>query len=59
MIRLKVPLIPDEDVLNSLSKKNIYTVNDFIQKKSSDLQNICNLPCKVNTLCCNHCLTYF
>lgn len=46
MIRLNTPLI-NEIILNNLFKKNICTVNDFLQKKSSDLQNVCNLPCKV------------
>lgn len=47
MIRLKVPLIPNGCILNNLFEKNIFTVNDFLQKKTSDLQNICNLECKV------------
>ncbi|VVC26636.1 Hypothetical protein CINCED_3A016405 [Cinara cedri] len=46
MIRLKVPIIPNESILNNLLEKNICTVNDFLQKKTSDLQNICNLQCK-------------
>ncbi|XP_025417917.1 DNA repair protein RAD51 homolog 4 [Sipha flava] len=46
MIRLKVPLIPNENILNNLFDKNIFTVNDFLQKQSSDLQNICKLQCK-------------
>lgn len=47
MIRLKVPLIPNEEILNNLFEKNICTVNDFLQKKTSDLQNVCSLQCKV------------
>jgi len=47
MIRLKAPLIPNENILNNLFEKNICTVNDFLQKKSSDLQIISNLQCKV------------
>lgn len=49
MIRLKVPLIPNENILNNLFKKNIFTVNDFLQKQSSDLQSICDLQCKVSS----------
>lgn len=47
MIRLKVPMIPNENILNNLFDRNIFTVNDFLQKQSSDLQNICKLQCKV------------
>jgi hypothetical protein len=47
MIRLNVPLVPDENILNNLFDKNIYTVNDFLQKKTSNLQSVCNLQCKV------------
>lgn len=47
MIRLKVPLIYDENILHCLFEKNICTVNDFLQRKSSDLQKICGLSCKV------------
>lgn len=46
MIRLNVPLIPDNNILNNLFEKNICTVNDFLQKNTSDLQSICNLQCK-------------
>ncbi|XP_026804396.1 DNA repair protein RAD51 homolog 4 [Rhopalosiphum maidis] len=46
MIRLNVPLVPDENILNNLFDKNIYTVNDFLQKKTSNLQSVCNLQCK-------------
>ncbi|XP_025194832.1 DNA repair protein RAD51 homolog 4 [Melanaphis sacchari] len=46
MIRLNVSLIRDENVLNNLFEKNIYTVNDFLQKKTSNLQSICKLQCK-------------
>lgn len=47
MIRLNVPLVPDENILNNLFERNIYTVNDFLQKKTSNLQSVCNLQCKV------------
>lgn len=47
MIRLKSHLMPDENILHCLFEKNIYTVNDFLQRKSSDLEKICNLSCKV------------
>lgn len=46
MIRLNVPLVPDENILNNLFERNIYTVNDFLQKKTSNLQSVCNLQCK-------------
>lgn len=42
-----MPLIVSENILNNLFKNKICTVNDFLQKNSSDLQNVCNLPCKV------------
>lgn len=47
MIRLNVPLIPNKEILNNLFEKNIYTINDFLQKKSTDLEKVCNLQCKV------------
>ncbi|XP_060850454.1 DNA repair protein RAD51 homolog 4 [Rhopalosiphum padi] len=46
MIRLNVPLVPDENILKNLFDKNIYTVNDFLQKKTSNLQSVCGLQCK-------------
>ncbi|XP_060875683.1 DNA repair protein RAD51 homolog 4 isoform X1 [Metopolophium dirhodum] len=46
MIRLNVPLVSNKNVLNNLFEKNICTVNDFLQKKTSNLQSVCNLKCK-------------
>ncbi|XP_050535340.1 DNA repair protein RAD51 homolog 4-like [Daktulosphaira vitifoliae] len=46
MIRLKVPLLPNETIICKLFSRNIFTVFDFLQKPSVDLQEICNMSCK-------------
>lgn len=50
MIRLKVPLISNEIILNKLCDKNICTVNDLLQKKSTDIENATCLSCKVGNI---------